>query len=1206
MKSCDVKKGTKNAQNLHDNKEERIFYKSINLSKEDRDMLDKVKDFFKSIVVGTGEAVTNKEKQDFLNREYGNDAERHGILINLLAVLEANPQIREMIHDLALIQVIKTHKKTAIIKDIQESKELLKTLPPYKESYTKKEEKQIKDFADKHGVEYKGYEPVNTILKAIHLQMGGFNYSSLSVGSLRFLYNSATELIENGFGERLKGVLGKFRLSISTALGLAKSDASGSIYSMAKKITSYTSDITKHINRFLENNAFKDTISDKLNNIKLAKKRNYGMNKIFEMFEAFAARPDVLSEEFREILEYPDEKAVDFFNRLLSGWVFWDEERMEYMIHSTYDRVPDGKGGWLTYESTGDPIYKYQNPVSFRDYLKKRNETRKLTREEKGERDRFHRSFFIDENYVKMVESFSSSKENVDIITDLHDKAMGIHDEVFLYAKEQFSKAHNQLMIELKQYFPGLDNDEIQVLLESRNLEKEEIFQNLSEEQQDQLKYIVDAFGSYSILDPYFFGAQGFEEKAGTFPIIYNQDYFQSVMWEEALNEAKIRHRNAESRLNTARSAYMADKKNLELQEVYRKLKEEEKALYSEVARMEMIRDRLDEYPQDLKGNIVPLARDVAPLKRITNSFDVRNQRADKLVYSEYLNRMFSGLERNKLSIQLLKSLRTAKSKEVKDAIVSQYKGINNDPTARSHVMGVPIDLATVTVFINQLPLVNISTDTLSRKIRTFNSWITGMHLRRGSSALLNYTAIQEGFFHLGMKTMFKARKIMNQQKDAVERLVTISGIVDFSEFIQQGLVRKATDMEFTEKQADKVVMAILKYWKDIASGRNKNAALRELREHLVIEAENIPGAGEVSPSSRIKKRQKMRRSKKIKRIVNTFANYAIEKQYDMKPTIKNVPYKVWGKTWMSWGQLQREFNMSMGVTEKKLRTWQFMAGIVSAMEADLIPQVPFDQLEGTDLEAAIEIGRQYVQLSAFSVGRENIGEIARGEVGAFLTKFKYYGMQKFAADLDKFSAAFKQLQKETEDGEKESSAKTMTRLLAMTFKFRKVPQTELRTTHPEVATFRSWIAIQGVLTSLFDLIIFGPFAAAKFIPGARNLIYALPGVRTLGGMTSDLISLSLLVPNTLLALSFGWGEDEDDIQDLFEYYMRRTMIGYGVTWSYDNFLLLLSMMRDSDDEEKARNIKKALSPVMPKDVDYIPGRPVDKGIGWIVEEYLD
>jgi len=81
MKSCDVKKGTLNAQNLHDNKEERIFYNNINMSQEDRDMVGSVREFFKRIIQGSGAAVTNKEKQDFLNREYGKDAERNGVLL---------------------------------------------------------------------------------------------------------------------------------------------------------------------------------------------------------------------------------------------------------------------------------------------------------------------------------------------------------------------------------------------------------------------------------------------------------------------------------------------------------------------------------------------------------------------------------------------------------------------------------------------------------------------------------------------------------------------------------------------------------------------------------------------------------------------------------------------------------------------------------------------------------------------------------------------------------------------------------------------------------------------------------------------------------------------------------------------------------------------------------------------------------------------
>ena len=142
-------------------------------------------------------------------------------------------------------------------------------------------------------------------------------------------------------------------------------------------------------------------------------------------------------------------------------------------------------------------------------------------------------------------------------------------------------------------------------------------------------------------------------------------------------------------------------------------------------------------------------------------------------------------------------------------------------------------------------------------------------------------------------------------------------------------------------------------------------------------------------------------------------------------------------------------------------------------------------------------------------------------------------------------------------------------------------------------------------LFKFVDLFIFGPFAAARFIPGFRNIFFRVPGVRAIGGMTSDLISLTMLMPNMLIALSLGWGDDDDDLQDLFEYYMRTTMIGYGVTWSYDNFLLLMAFLQDVDTEEKARNIKRSLSPVLPREFEAIPGQPVDKAIEYLVDDVI-
>lgn len=1188
MKSCDMKKS--NLENLKncDNVEDNIFFSEINMSKEDQSHLKGIMGWFLKRI-GSKTVVTSKELQNKIYKDYkGKEAERVYLLTELSSILDANPGIREMINEQAAIQMLKTERKAVIAAGINKRKAEVNALPKYKKSYTKKEEKQIKDFADKNNINYKPYEPIETILRNIQMEHTGIDYSDLSIASLRLLLGKSREIIENGFGEKLRGTIGKLRVEVSTALGLAKYDSTGAIYNMAQGVVNFTQNITRHINRFVDEsgNRFKDTGSS----------RKYGMNTLFNKMEAISER--VLSAPLKEALKFNNEMSTDFFNRILAGWVKWDGN--QYIIAESYDVARDENGQIRKYEETGDAIYEFQNYISFKDYLKKKNKIRNLTRAEKNKSERYHRSFFVDENYVKMVDQLTSAQKE---INDLVNQARGIHSEVFKYAEKQFNKTHNQLMIELKQYFPNLSNNEIKSLLMSKDITKEDAFIDLEQKQQDDLQYIVDSFGSYSILDPYIFGAQEFKEKKDGFPIIYNQDYFQNVMWEEALNEAKTNLANAESELSSIRNLFINDKSNAEYKALYNEALRKKKELSTEVARMELIRDRFDEYPQDHQGNTMPLARDVSVLKRITNSFDIRNQRADKLVYNEYLNRLFSGLERNNLSVRLLKSLRLAKSTAAKNAIVSQYKGINNDPSARSSFLGVPTDLESAVVFINKIPLTNITSDKLSRKIRAFNSWITGMYLRGTSSAILNFTAIQEGFFHLGIKTMTRALSVMEKQKSAVENLVKISGIVDFSDFIQKGLVQKAVDMDFTIEQANNVTTAILKYYKDLSVGKNKNKSLRELRKVLVIEAENIPSL------ERTKGRISRRRQDKVRRIVNTFANYAIEKDYQYRETVSKIPYKILfdkatklpRKGIQEWGKLQRQFNLTMGQTETKLRTWQFIAGIQSSMDSDLIPNVPIEELKGNDLEAAINLGRMYVQVSAFSVGRENIGEISRGEIGGFLTKFKYYAMQKFGSDVNRFKDAYAEM----EDGLNSGKFKTLAKLLKEMTPFIGTPQSVLRTTKPNVAALKSFIAIQGVLTQIMDLFIFGPFSVARHIPGLRRVFYAVPGARALGGATSDLISLSMLLPNIFIAMQLGdFGEDEDDLRDTFEHYMRRTVFGFGATWTYDNIMTLLSLLQDADTEEKARNIKKSLSPVLPREINNL--QLTKKAIEYSVDEFLD
>ena len=103
--------------------------------------------------------------------------------------------------------------------------------------------------------------------------------------------------------------------------------------------------------------------------------------------------------------------------------------------------------------------------------------------------------------------------------------------------------------------------------------------------------------------------------------------------------------------------------------------------------------------------------------------------------------------------------------------------------------------------------------------------------------------------------------------------------------------------------------------------------------------------------------------------------------------------------------------------------------------------------------------------MSAFSVGRENIGEISRGEVGGFLTKFKYFAMQKFGADVNKFKDALGELESVLGKDEPGNKLRAHAKLFGMLMRLRKYPQSKLRTSHPNVAALRSFLGVQGILT---------------------------------------------------------------------------------------------------------------------------------------------
>ena len=149
--------------------------------------------------------------------------------------------------------------------------------------------------------------------------------------------------------------------------------------------------------------------------------------------------------------------------------------------------------------------------------------------------------------------------------------------------------------------------------------------------------------------------------------------------------------------------------------------------------------------------------------------------------------------------------------------------------------------------------------------------------------------------------------------------------------------------------------------------------------------------------------------------------------------------------------------------------------------------------------------------------------------------------------------------------------------MLESLVRYNKYSQDHLRTVSPKLAAFRAWIFTQGLWTALWDFAIMGPLT---LIPGVKKITRNVPGLRTVGGSTSDLISLMLLVPGLAVALTYGDGDDE--VERIINYYSRRTILGFGGRWTIDAFLTMLAFIEGEDEDELIDRTNKVLSPWLP------------------------
>tara|TARA_Y100000593_G_scaffold718_1_gene1320 strand:+ start:525 stop:3872 length:3348 start_codon:yes stop_codon:yes gene_type:complete len=967
--------------------------------------------------------------------------------------------------------------------------------------------------------------------------------NTVPIRVLRHLYHFLNDVVKHGKGETIgQGIIGRTQVQFTTPRKMAQKEATGAIFNIRKKVRDFAANQANQIARFI-GKEFKDKhkVADPDNPTR-KKLRDYGYDDIMTEVKAIAS--DIAFSGSR--LSPADKKSImiDMFTRYLSRDDYGNrrlkfDKKGNMVVATSYTATEDK---WQ--EDKVDRKYTYGDYIPYTEVYK-------------------DKSLILTPELAKKFE-----REGI--------RFDELHNNLWETLKEEFALAHKALYNELHSLFEqdGIrwKDEEVEALFFQEAPENYEKFHELTPEQQHKVKYLHENATRYNVLKPFVFNARSNEDGDGkgrkSFPITYEQMRF-SMMWDDMIAKYEGLVRDADAK--------MSDK---ELDPLTRhRLSMAKSAYVSILKRANYIRDRKDDYPVDMStGTMLGLAADSKHMDHISNEFNILEQRTDEGAYYSYLQHSFAMLERNKLTTELIKSFKKADSQAVEDYIINMYKVALYQPDTKSGFLWLNYDSDSISRAFGRANI-SISPAKIDRKMRQLLSYTSGNLLRGYGTAIQNFTAIIQKNIDMGVDRVLEAYQIFSQDSESVKKLISLSGVVDFREFFSRALTNDARNLGGSRRTVMHMTAEMLKYWKAVgkipksvkgaALARRKHALKKKLEKDLGIAINSIPS------EERLTKRQKIQKDEMRTAVLRKYVDFAINKQYEADPWVKNVVYQKGASIVEIYSSFVQAHLPTMGKTESTLRALSFIIGVRAAMDKNYIPKKDFSQLTPDELAQAIEIGREYTEMLDFGMSRQDMGQVGHSNVGAFFTQFKVWSFQKMSKDIDTVKKAYEELK----DVDAEwFDFKAGLQLFAALAPFRN--QKAMRTASPHVAAFRSWIYTQGIWTAIWDFAIMGPLIA---VPGIRQIAYKMPGIRAIGGSTSDLISLLLMVPGLALALSAGEGDDEWD--KILDYYSRRTIFGMGARWGIEALLAVAALMQQADAEETAKRLYRSISPLFPPGV---------------------
>ena len=869
---------------------------------------------------------------------------------------------------------------------------------------------------------------------------------------------------------------------------------------------------------------------------------------------------------------------VSVFHRMIHGQILQvDTATYEKSMDKKGNKIyKDGPGLYINTQwaptgkkyDTGDEVYAWQVPRKFDSNIEGKlvdfrgNERRDLL------------------NFIQMAPNLSDT-----IVGELVDKAnkyRKIDNDAFNHITKNLTDEFKLLVSELKNHFPKLNVKEVEQLFVEEDLSVlDRLDVDTANSYADNYRYLQDNFVQYSLSEPFLLEGLTFQYRENHFPALYHTTEF-ALMIKESIATIK-------SELEVIKKA------KGDTLDQRREIKTKRIALNSSLLSHEsLLRDMLD-MPTDLSSNTkMTTRRQSKYMKHITNSFDLLKMRTDRNVSYDSLKHSMTAIERNVLTRELLESLRMTDDVNVKDALVSLYKGTIGYPDARANIFGLEHSN-------EDLPE---SVQMIAKSVRDF--WM--FKLWSPSTAFINQFGNIQKIIEMGTNETFTVIREHKKwmENDAIrpklKSLIEDGGVTQFEDFFTHTIVKDMEEVQIKRESALRMSAAFLQYYDNIGSKRmNVKAARKLLSDILMEELGKSIRWDAILSADEAKALRSVERKRKLKAITGKFVNFAISKEYVMSKALRDESYGsirnlITGKSVMKLtsSTLEKVAELTKGLmpsftmseTEKTLRTTSFIMGVKAAQARGLLPPMPMWELTGQDRNDAIKHGRMMTRMIMdFGMSKNDVGEMHRSVLGGLLGQFAVWKQQKMDADINLYKSAWKQVKGDN------SIPKAIRDIVPLLFRFRKYPQEALRTSHKDVAALRAFLATQGVLTLAFDL--FLGMNAFFNNPALRALGYHV-GFSKMGGATSDVqawINLSVMLMLNMFTQS--WWEDDEDIERTISYYMRRTPLGLGAAFIYDMASLIAFWNDDKIREKKLSNSVNYALPGVPMPVVKAVGKAV-------------